>query len=197
MVTPFFHGLLLVTVLGVAVFTAGIARDRASMGSLILGFVSTAWCFHASRLPDPVWVGTLSAMVAALQLFRPRYRLVSAFAGGALAGLCGSLGSALGIAAPFGTAFGALEAGLIAYLSFRNPRFAPRSLRDEALLGILGFGAAIALLPGVLAGWQTATALNAGVQDKNSVSITIPVWTMTIGAAAMISGGLFSLWRHR
>jgi hypothetical protein len=194
-VTPFFHALLLLTVLGAAVFTASAVRGWQSIGAIVGGYIAALVWVTPLRLPDPVWVGCMAAILAALQLFRPRYGLVSAAFGGALAALCGPLGTVLGIAAPAGAAFGAAEAAIVASLSFRRPEFAPRPMRDEALLGIVGLGTLVALMPGVMSGWQTALALN--IEDKGSMNQVVPGWTLTVGIMAVVSGGLYALWRHR
>jgi hypothetical protein len=194
-VTPFFHGLLLLTVLGAAVFVAVAVRGTVSILAVVAGFLTSSLMTDAQRLPDPVWVGTLAVLIGALQLFRPRYALLTAFAGGVLAGLCGPLAGALGILSPIGSAFGAAEASLVAYFAIRRKEFAPLAMQEEALLGIVGLGTLVALIPGVLSGWQSAVALN--IEDKGDANLMVPAWTLTLGATAAACGGLYSLWRHR
>ena len=81
-----FHALWMVCALGAAVLAAAVRRNSYDAPAMGLAFAAVAYLTSAGRLPDPVWSGAVAVLASAIYLFRPRYAIMSAIAGGALAG---------------------------------------------------------------------------------------------------------------
>jgi hypothetical protein len=194
-VTLSFHALWMLCALGAVVFAAAVSghvRDRASMaGGLLLGIVLAS----PSRLPDPAIVGSLAAAAAAVALFRPRYAMLSAACGGALAGMWSALLEVQGLPAPVALTVVGLALVGTAWLARTRPRFAPELLRDEGLLAIAVLGLGVAVMPAILDGWQAAG--NLSVTPERQVSTGIPMWTLTIILMSASLGALYSFWSRR
>ena len=82
-----FHALWMLCAFGVVVHAAIAARRARDLAALAAGFVVAAIVASPQRLPDPAWVGVVSAGAAVVILFRPRYAMASAAWGGALGGM--------------------------------------------------------------------------------------------------------------
>lgn len=199
MVTLFFHALLILSVFGGVVFTAVSVRPGTdaprlwlAVATVGLGFaLAVAWI----RTPEPVIASGLVSLVAAIQLARPKYVLLAAACGGALAGLSASLLQVYGIAAPAAVVMAAAAPAAAAELSFKVRDFAPDDMREQALLGLLLFSILCAVAPGLLAGWQSALSLNMGA--RNATAYAMPGWTLSLGAVSLALGGAWAVWRRQ
>jgi hypothetical protein len=146
-------------------------------------------------LPNAGWTGCIVAGVAALQIFRPDVRLLTPLCAGALAGLWSVLLQIQGLPWPAAIAAAASVPALSAFLSIRSPAFAPEALREEAMLAMLFMGLAVAVIPEVSAGWQSALALNR--EDSASTNRILANWVLVLSGASIVLGGLYSLLRRR
>lgn len=78
--------------------------------------------------------------------------------------------------------------------SQRSPRFAPPVVHDEARLLLLTLSLAAAAAPEVLAGWESARALNsAGASGGSDV---FPIWVGAAVALAGLAGIVSKRWRR-
>jgi hypothetical protein len=190
-----FTALLMLCGLGSASFATTASGKRETIAALALAIVIAAARIPADALPDARWIGCVVAAVAAIQIFRTDVRWIGPLCGGALAGLLGALVQIQGLPFAIGVLLAAAVPSVSAYLSGRRPKFAPEALREEAMLAIVALGLAVAVIPGINAGWQSALALNrdAGI----SSSQTIANWVLVLSAASVVLGGLYSLLRRR
>ena len=82
------------------------------------------------------------------------------------------------------------------WLTRSRPAFAPDVLRDEALLAVCLLGLVVAVVPGVIDGWQAAANLTVEPATPGPTT-PIPVWTLTLVGMAMALGAVHSLWSRR
>jgi hypothetical protein len=192
-----FTALLMLCGLGAAIFATTGAGKRETLGFLALGFVAAAIFIRPEALPDTAWAGCIAAGVAALQIFRPDVRWLALLCGGALAGFWSALLQIQGL--PLGSAM--VLAGIVpavsGFLVQRRHEFAPESLREEAMLAMVALGLAVAILPEVSAGWQSALALNREAAGSSSQNQIIANWVLVLSAASVVLGGLYALLRRR
>lgn len=191
-----YHALWMLCALGAAVFAAATPAGVRHSAAVAAGFAAAALLTSGSSLPDAVWTGGLAAVAAAAYLFKPRLKLVAISIGGALAGLWATLLEVQGL--PVVVAL-PVAAGLLIVslrLAHTRPGFATDALVEEGLLavGVLGLG--VAMLPGVLDGWQAATNLT-GAQERTTASAAVPVWTLALLLASTSLGALYSVWGRR
>jgi hypothetical protein len=182
--------------LGATVFAAAGVRSRAGSMAGLVAFAFGAWLVRQPFAPVTSAVALGATLVAAVELVKsPRVPYAPSAAGvlaGVWTGVLQNQGLPLGVAA--------LVAGALpivsATLRIRRPGFAPAALRDEALLFMVILGVVAASAPGITEGWRAATNLNAQGGDT-AAEIAIPMWTLGIASAALVSGGLFSMWSRR
>ena len=98
--TTTFHALWMLCALGAVVHAATAAHRVRDVTALAVGFVLATIVASPQRLPDPVWVGALSAGVAIAVLFRPRFAVLAAGWGGALGGMLTALTEVQGVPRP-------------------------------------------------------------------------------------------------
>ena len=194
--TVSFHALWMLCAFGVVVHATAAARRWQELSALAAGFVVAALLVSPQRLPDPTWVGIASTGAAAVVLFRPRFALVSAAWGGGLGGMLTALVEVQGLPAIVALAPPALLAATAAWWARTRPAFAPDVLRDEGLLVICLLGLMVAVVPGVLDGWQAA--VNLAVEPATPVPTTpVPAWTFALVGTATALGVVYSLWSRR
>lgn len=80
------------------------------------------------------------------------------------------------------------------WLAAFHSHFAPRRLRDEALLFLVASGLCVAAAPGVITGWASAMALNASARGQADISI--PGWVLAAVGVATLAGAVSRLWRR-
>lgn len=185
--------------LGAAVFAAAPGRVPAGKGLSTLGvsFAATAaWLMLQGRLPDHAWVGVPAAVVSGAMLARPGRVVVPIALSGVLAASWGAL-----LASQDVPVFLALPGALLVpmaalHFAFHRPGFVTPVMRDESLTGTVIGGLLVAMLPGILDGWRAAGNLSVP-GDPAAPAAMIPAWTLVIGAAAIASGALYSVWSRR
>lgn len=185
------HALGLLCALGAAVLAAAVTRRRDA-AAMAVGFGAAALWLP----PEPRVTGAAVAVVAVAVLARPgRVPIVAAGAGGLLAGAWTHVLAANGFAWWSAWLLAAGVAVVSAGAARRNPRFAPRAIREEAL-AVLAVGALIvAAAPAVAAGWSAAEAMNlrAGSVSRSGVH---PAVLAALGAVVAL-GGVHALRRRR
>jgi hypothetical protein len=193
-VTVTYHLLWMLCALGAIAFGATAARSWGRVAAFGAGFATAAAGVALRGLPDAPVIGAVAAAAAVLYLFRPRYALVAVAAGGALGGVWPELlwmqGLPRGVAWPVA----ALVVALPVWLARSRPAFAPPVLQDDALLGVLAMGVVLAVLPGVLDGWQSALALNVSAAEGGS---SLPPWLLAAVTGALLMGAFHSVWSRR
>ena len=191
-----FHALWMLCALGAVVFASVAASSVRTSAAFAGGFAIAALLTSGSALPDPVWTGGLASLAAAAYLFKPRLRLVSVLTGGYVSGAFAAMLEVQGLPVVAAIAV----AGALVILTMRvtstRPGFAPDVLKDEALLGVMVLGLAVAVIPGVLDGWQAATNLSGG-QERGVEPVTIPTWTLALILASSSLGAVYTLWSRR
>lgn len=190
-----FHALWMLCALGAVVFAAAAARNVRERAFMSGGFAVGALLAAPERLPDPAGVGTLAAAAAAVYLFRPRYAMLAAAFGGALAGMWTALLEVQGLPLLIALVVAGVALVVTTHLARTRAKFAPELLRDEGLLAIAMLGVAVAMLPAILDGWQAAG--NLSVTSERPATAGIPMWTLTILLMSASLGGLYSLWSRR
>jgi hypothetical protein len=165
------------------------------MAALAAGLIAGVLWWSPGRVPDAAETGLLTFLAAALYLFRPRLRLVTAAFGGALAGMLATLLEMYGISPQVSPLAGIALVAVAIWLARTRPSFAPELLRDEAMLMIGLIGLSVAILPGVLDGWQAATNLAAATERVATASL--PVWTLLLLLTTSSCGAFYSLWSRR
>lgn len=194
--------------LGAAVFAAGpvgkgvvplfrgwpTGKRGTTLFSLAGGFALGAMWFRPDHLPDAAFTGGIAALVSALELVRPRRGILTAAFGGALTALWAALLQIEGLPRPAALAVAAVLPAISAYLAIRRPTFAPRVLREEALLAVFALAVVVAMAPTVSEGWHSALALN--LIDQGRSTQIVPAWTISLAAGSVALGGLYSFWRR-
>ena len=184
----------MVCALGAAVLAAQASRRARDLVALAAGFAS-AVVSGAGAAADAAMIGAVAAAAAAIVLFRPRFAILGAFAGGALAGTLSGLFELQGLPVVVSPIAAASLLVIPAWLARTRPGFAPDLLLDEGLLalGVLGLG--VAILPGVLDGWHAAANLAAGA--SRDAATMVPAWTLALLLSSTSLGALYALWSRR
>jgi hypothetical protein len=193
--TLLFTALLMLGGLGAPIFATAAAGKRTGMVALAAGFMAALIGIRTQALPDPAWIGSVVAAVAAIELFRRDFRFLAPLCGGALAGLWSALLQIQGLPLAAAVIVAGLVPGIAVWLSARSRTFAPDALRQEAMLAMMAMGLAVAMIPNVAAGWQTAVALNRDEADRSKQIIAN--WVLVLSAVSVVLGGLYSLLRRR
>ena len=198
------HAVGMLCGLGAATLATTV-KGRRDMVALGAGFiVATLWLW-----PQPVWIGGMVAVVAVLGLAVPRLgspgtltgnsvrvsvRVLSAGVAGALAGLWVHVLGGYGLPAWSAVPLAAAVPGTALVLAQRSSRFAPQTLREDALLTIGLVGLVVAAVPPLSTGWRSAVAMN--LQPGGEAPPAMGLW-LTLGLGAVVSvGGLHTLWRR-
>ena len=176
-----------------AVVFATASRGSRGAAALTAGF----FCGLGLPLPSPGGTGAFVAAIAVLVLMDshpPTTALASPLASGLTGGLCAQMlaghGMATWLAWPLAAGFVAASA----IASQRNPRFARREIREDALAALAALGLFVAAAPGVAAGWRTAAAMNLAANDLAGPGAHSG---LLLGVAAVVAlGGLYTLRRR-
>lgn len=185
----------MVCALAALVFASASARPASRTLAFAFGFLVALWRVSPASPPDAEWVGVLAATAAVITLGWPRRIWVGALSGGALAGIWVTLFQLQGLPRPAALAVAVGVTALTMWQTRRRPRFAPEVLIEEAVVVVAVAGVTLAILPGILEGWQSATLLN--VQVESSAPPTTPLWVFFVVAMSLTSGMAYSLWSHR
>ena len=196
------HVLGLLSLLGAVVFgAAGVPRGAAPRRRIwffpAAGFV-VAWPV-ASGIggADSMAVGAIAVAIAlAALLGRPPLQVVS-FASGAAAALWSRYLEVLGLPVWIAVPVAAAMPAVAVWLSAVRPVFAPPRLREEGLLLVVALGLAVAFVPELVVGWQSAAALNTGSLRDPSTVAPPAAWALVAAAAAAVAGGLAAARRGR
>ena len=183
------HAVGMVCGLGAATLATSVT-GRRDVVALIAGFlVATIWL-----QPEPVWIGAMVVLVAVLGLGWSRFGPPSAAVAGLLAGLWVHVLQSYGLPGWSTVALAAAVPGTALILAHRSPRFAPRALREDALLTICVLGLVVAASPALSMGWQSAGTMN--LEPGGGVRTAMGSW-VPLGLGAVVSlGGLHTLWRR-
>ena len=197
------HVIGLLSVLAAAVFGAAGISPAATKAGRSTWFVPAAGFLVAWPVAsevdgaDPTAAGAIAAAVAAAALFRRPPPYVVSLAGGAAAALWGRYLEDLGLPAWFAIPVAVAVTAVAIWLSVVRPVFAPVRLREEGLLLVLALGLAVAFLPELVVGWQSASALNVGSLQDPLAAGQPAAWALGAAAAAAGAGGLAAAWRRR
>ena len=184
---------------GAAILVAVTPLSRAGAAVTVSAFVAGAWWAQQPFAPSAPAVALTAAVTAIWQVVRAPQRPYAAGVAGLLGGIWTAVLAGQGLPPVAAVAAAGLLLAVSAFLRVRSAAFAPPALVEEALIFLGVVGIAAAALPGVAAGWRAAVNLSVqGGQSTTAGSETaLPVWTLAVASAALISGGLFSLWSRR
>ena len=195
-----FHALWMLCALGAVVYSAAAAaapaRRARHLTALAIGFVIATIVARPQRLPDPAWVGVLTTGAAMVTLFRPRFSVVAAGWGGALGGILTALTEVQGMHPAASVGPVVVLIAMVVWLTWLRPSFAPEALRDEALLAVSLLGLVVAVVPGVIDGWQAAANLTIEPVTAGPTA-PIPAWTLALVVTSTALGAVYSLWSRR
>jgi hypothetical protein len=184
--------------LGTAIFAAVQPMRRRTAVVCAIAFAAGAWWadlgvpFEAT----PAILGCMTAAIAALYLTGPWRPVYAVGLAGLLAGVWVGPLEAEGLPLIPAAMVAAVVPLVSARLRLRHAAFAPPALRDEALLFALALGLVVAAAPTIVDGWHAATNLKMQGQASQGAA-AIPAWTLSLSAAALVVGGLYSLWSRR
>ena len=190
------HALGMLCALGTATLAATARSNRYAVPALALGFAVSVVAIAPERMPNPVWIGGLVALVAILKLARPGFEVLTAASAGALAGLWFSLLQIQGLSMTFALVLAAAVPATAAFMASRSSRFVTASLGDEALLVVIALALIVAVTPDVSEGWRSALLLN--LENESARSEELSRWVLVLTGSSVALGGLYSLvWRSR
>ena len=187
------HTLGLLCALGAVTLAAAANPRWQTMAWIAGGFVLSVFWIPVS----PVWIGGISAVVAALRLSNlvQGADWMAAAVAGMLAGVWASVLHLNGVSWPVALTLAAAAPLTALTMKTRRAAFAPRPVTDEALAGVCALGLVVAVGPDVAAGWRSARALN--VEGAVAVQGGLDTWIVVTISAAVLSGAVHSLWRRQ
>ena len=187
-----------VCALGAAVLAAVGPQSRAGSLLGLAGFALGAWWIRQPFGPSTSAVAMVVAIVAALELVRPPPQPFAIALAGWLAGVWSAVLQVQGMPLAVAIVVAGTLPAASGYLRRQRPAFAPAALREEALLFLVILGVVSAAAPGIAAGWRAAGNLNMHSGEAvASATAGMPLWTLVVASAALLTGGLFSLWSRR
>ncbi len=192
--TVTFHVLWMLSALGAIAFGATAARSWRRVAAFAAGAVSGAGGVAVGGLPDAPVAGAAAAGAVVLYLLRPRWAPLAIATGGALGGLLPELLWLQGVPRYAAWPAAAIVVTLPVWLGRSRPGFAPPVLQDDALLGVLAIGIVLAVLPGIMDGWQSALALNISATGSGG---SLSPWLVAVVLGALLLGALHSVWSRR
>jgi hypothetical protein len=165
------------------------------LAALVVGFAAAAALIRPQALPPAAGTGWIVALIAALFLGRPKTTILPGVCGGFLAALWSALLQIQGLPRLAALTVAGIVAATSVYLATKRASFAPDALKQEAMLVMIVLGLAVAVIPEISAGWQSALALNR--EERNSAEQIIANWVLVLSAVSVVLGGLYSLLRRR
>lgn len=191
---PFFVSLVWLVCMAAAVrHAAGEPAGRADLLWVAAGFgamLAVSWGLAIPTSGDALLIG----LTCAWQLVRPVGRRGSFALSGASAGLAASLYAAHG-APIWAAALASLVILALGRLLLRDQRFLQAGARQGVLLGLAWIAPLLAAAPDIIAGWQSAQALNRSLQS--GAGQAIPIWALGFAAVAVLLGLLRGYWVRR
>lgn len=196
------HVLGLLSVLGAAVFGAagvprGVVPGRRIWFFPAAGFLVTWPVASGIGGADSMTVGVTATVIALAALLGHPPLYVASFASGAAAALWSRYLEVLGLPVWITVPVAAAMPAVAVWLSAVRPVFAPPRLREEGLLLVVALGLAVAFLPELVVGWQSASALNTGSLRDPSTVAQPAAWALVAAAAAAVAGGFVAARRRR
>lgn len=184
---------------GTAILVAVTPLSRVGAAMAVGAFVAGAWWAQQPFSPSPAAVALVAALMATWQVVRAPQGPYAAGVAGLLGGIWTAVLAGQGLPPLAAVAVAVLLLASSAFLRARSAAFAPPALVEEALIVLGVVGIAAAALPGIAEGWRAAVNLSVqGGQSANTArEMAVPMWTLAVASAALISGGLFSLWSRR
>lgn len=185
--------------LGTAILAAVVPFSRVAGMVSGVAFLAGVWWGQQPGAPTTAEIGLAAGLMATWQLVRSPRPIYAAAMAGLLAGLWTAVLTGQGVPLPAAVPLAATLPIAAALLGAKRPGFAPPAMREEALLLLAAVGVAAAALPGILEGWHAAVNLSVrgGASPAATADAIIPLWTIAVGSAALVSGGLFSIWSRR
>jgi len=184
---------------GTAILIAVTPLSRAGAALAAAAFLVGAWWVQQPFVPSAPAIALAAALTAVWHVTRAPRRPYAAIMAGLLGGFWTAVIAGQGLPLWVAVPPAALLPASSAFLRAHSRTFAPPALIEEALVFLGAVGIAAAALPGIAAGWRAA--VNLSVQGGQSTTVApetaLPVWTLAVASAALISGGLFSLWSRR
>lgn len=163
-----------------------------------VAFVAGVWWGQQPAAPATATIGLAAGLMAIWQLVRSPRPIYAAGMAGLLAGLWTAVMAGQGLPLLAAIPLAAVLPIASVRLRAQRPGFAPPAMREEALLLLAAVGVAAAALPGILDGWHAAVNLSVkGGPSPAGTDAIVPAWTIAVASAALVSGGLFSVWSRR
>lgn len=188
------HALGILSSLAAVVFAAFATRltGVAAFGG---AFMAAAIWLSPARFPDPAWAAVFAAGCSAAALWKRRWRLPFAAAGGVVTGIWATTLEGSGLPAPLALAVPLAAATAALVLVRRREDFAPDALRDEALMIVTAAGLILAAAPTIMQGFETAVALKAAPLGAQTPAAT--PWALVLAGVCALGGCVLAIWRHR
>ena len=117
-----------------------------------------------------------------------------AVAAGSCAALAAAGGAALGLSWWIGIPAALLVVPATMRSALTRPHFAPLQVLDEALCGLAVGGLVLAAARPIMAGWQTALALN---REAAESGLPTPGWVGVVVLGACLAGMAGAVWKRR
>jgi len=189
---------LLVLVSGIAAVAIGaLGADSPLQRTVMAGaFVSCVALFHTGHTIAPTPAASLIAVASGYLLLRPAAaNKLAPLAAGAVAAQWATALTLLGAPEPAAAILAAATLLGVTVLTTRRSRFAPRIIREEALLLVGSVAGLLAIGPGIISGWQSALALRA--TPLNDTPLAVAPWPFAVVGVALALGGLYATWKHK
>ena len=161
-------------------------------------FAAVAWWSAQSFAESTALVGGIAAVATGAMLIRPQYIRWAPVVAAVLAGMWIPVIASVRVPIVMAFIVAAAVPLTAAWLRRTDPAFAPASMCEEALLLVLAIGVVVAAAPTIADGWQAAANLKLqGPAAESASNMALPMWAVTTACAALLCGGLYSLWSRR
>lgn len=158
------------------------------------GYVAAALLSLAGWSVEPSAVAALCAAFAGTQLVWAGLQAGAFAAAGVVSALSAAFLKDSGAPVAVAWTMSLLLPGLTVVLRARVVDFAPDRIREEALLFVLASGLLAAAAPEVLAGWESAMALNGSALPSSGE--VVPGWVLIGLGLAVVAGAASRWWRR-
>lgn len=158
-------------------------------------FILSVIIFSPEQLPNPITIGILIAFSGFLQLTKPRFFILVAGCGGMLAGLWFAVMQLQTLAFMPALLIAVTAPCLTIWFAVRRKRFIPLTISEESLSITIVLGLALAFIPDLVSGWQSAIVLNRDAMNAESHPLSL--WIIIVIAGSLILGSLYAARKSR